>query len=201
MENRYILSPVPKERNREFVDFFYVEFFPREPMALASGLAENTNPDTIDSFVEWVNQDLSLAVIDSETDEIVAGVLNCTLNKSPSPFASDYSCMQPEDRCIWMFLDNLEKDCDLFAEMGTNSGMELLFLCVKSGFEKRGFARCLTEATIDLAKQRNFGFIKTNPTTPGNNDLLNTCELNRTLHLLQQRVIYLKPLDFKPGEK
>lgn len=165
---RFVISRVPKERHGEFVDFFYREFFPREPLALASGLAAKTNPGTIDTFMQWLNQDLSMAVIDSETNhQFVAGVLNCTLNKTETLFDSDYSCMQPEDRCIWTFLDRLEAGYSVFDEMKSDSGMELVFLCVKSGFEKKGLARRLTQATIELAKQRDLHFIKTNPTTPG----------------------------------
>lgn len=167
MEDRCEISPVPKERYREFVDFFYSEFFPREPLALASGLAEKTNSGTVDTFMEWLDQQLSLAIIDSETNQIVAGVLNCYLKKSETLFDSEYSCMQSEDRVIWTFLDHLEEGIDVFEEAKADIGMELVFLCVRSGFEKRGFARRLTEATTELAKQLKIRFIKSNPTAPG----------------------------------
>lgn len=161
------VEPLSKDRHQEFIEFIYREFFPREPLALASGLAGKTNPKTIETFIQWMNQGISLVVIDPESNQIVAGALNCYLNQSEVLFDVDYSCLEKEDRCIWKFLDHLEIGYNLFEKLQVDTGMELVFLCVRQSHTGRGLARQLTEETIASAHRLGMPFIKSNPTTPG----------------------------------
>ena len=172
------IEPLSEERHQEFIEFIYREFFPREPLALASGLANKTNPNTIETFVQWMNQGISLVVIDPESNQIVAGVLNCYLHKSDDMV--DYNCLEKEDRCIWQFLDHLEIDYNVFEQLQVDSGIELVFLCVQQSHTGRGLARRLTEETIKSAQRLGMPFIKTNPSTPGKNKINNSVQIQLT---------------------
>jgi len=83
----------------------------------------------------------------------------------------DFSCLAPEDRVIWSFLEHLEKDYNAFEKLGVERGMELVFLCVAEEFLGLGLARRLTEETIALARRHKLPFIKSNPTTPATHHL------------------------------
>lgn len=167
MKKCLTVEPLAESRHQEFIEFIYREFFPREPLALASGLAAKSNPKTVDTFVQWMHQGVSLVITDPETNRIIAGALNCLLKKSDLLFDVDYSCMEEEDKCIWMFLDHLEVGYNVFEELKVDSGMELVFLCVNESHTGQGLARRLTEETIAMARLRGIPFIKSNPSTPG----------------------------------
>jgi hypothetical protein len=167
MKTCLAIEPLSENRHQEFIQFIYREFFPREPLALASGLAGKTNPKTIETFIQWMRQGVSLVVVDPESNQIVAGALNCFVNKSQVLFDVDSSCMEDEDRCIWKFLDYLEIGYDVFEQLQVDRGMELVFLCVQSTHAGQGLARRLTEETIATAHRIGMPFIKTNPSTPG----------------------------------
>nr|CAH0113729.1 unnamed protein product [Daphnia galeata] len=166
MKTCLAIEPLSENRHQEFIQFIYREFFPREPLALASGLAGKTNPKTIETFIQWMRQGVSLVVVDPESNQIVAGALNCFVNKSQVLFDVDSSCMEDEDRCIWKFLDYLEIGYDVFEQLQVDRGMELVFLCVQSTHAGQGLARRLTEETIATAHRIGMPFIKTNPSTP-----------------------------------
>ncbi|XP_046650337.1 uncharacterized protein LOC124341323 isoform X1 [Daphnia pulicaria] len=183
-----IVEPLTETRHQEFIDFIYREFFPREPLALASGLAGKTNPKTIETFVQWMGQGVSLVAIDPESDRIVAGALNCFVNKAQDLFDVDYSCMEEEDRCIWKFLDQLEIGYDIFEQLKVDRGMELVFLCVQATHTGQGLARRLTEETIAVAHRIGMPFIKTNPSTPV------TCHLFESLGF--ETISEMKLVDF-----
>lgn len=166
MDSCLNIEPLSENRHQEFIEFIYQDFFPREILALASGLARKTNPKTVETFTEWLLQGVSLVVIDPESNQIVAGALNCLLKKSEILFDDDYSCMEKEDRCIWKFLDELETGYNVFDQLKVDCGLELVFLCVKEKYTGQGLARRLTEETIALANRLDMPFIKTNPSTP-----------------------------------
>lgn len=166
MKTRLPVEPLPENRHQEFIEFIYREFFPREPLALASGLADKTNPKTIETFTQWMLQGVSLVVIDPETNKIVAGALNCLLKKAETLFTEDYSCMEKEDRCIWKLIDHLEIGYDVFDQFQVDCGMELVFLCVQESHTKQGLARRLAEETISMAQCLGMPFIKSNPSNP-----------------------------------
>lgn len=166
MKTCLAIEPLSENRHQEFIQFIYREFFPREPLALASGLAGKTNPKTIETFIEWMKQGVSLVVIDSQSNQIVAGALTCFLNKSEVLFDNDYSCMEEEDSSIWRFLDYLETGYDVFQQFQVDRGMELVFLCVHQAYTGQGLARRLTEETIATARRLEIPFIKSNPSTP-----------------------------------
>ena len=86
----------------------------------------------------------------------------------------DFSCLAPEDRVIWSFLEYLEKDYNAFEKLGVESGMELVFLCVAEDLKGMGLARRLTEETIALARRHKLSFIKSNPTTPATHHLFHS---------------------------
>lgn len=171
MESSLVVQPVPQERYDEFMSFIYSDFFPREPLALASGLASKTNDGTIASFKQWLHDGLSLMVVDPDSDKIVAGTLSSLFSKQ-EPLFDDYSCMADEDRCIWQFLDHLKEGYDVFEELGVDQGMELVFVCVAESHVGRGLARRLTEETIQIAKSRGLPFIKSYPASPGKTFIL-----------------------------
>ena len=167
MKTNLIIEPVPESRHQEFIDFFYRDFFPREPLALASGLAGKTNPKTKETFAGWLRDGVSLVIIDPESNQIVAGALNCLLKKTEILFDPDYSCMEKEDRVIWKFLDHLDTAYDPFDRLQVDCGMELVFLCVRDSHAGQGLARRLAEETIATAGRLGIPFIKSNPSTPG----------------------------------
>jgi len=169
----FVIEHVSEKRHLEFLDLVYQEFFPREVLAIASGLGTKTNPGTIQRFTEWLHQNYSIAVVDPKTDRIVAVVLNCLVDKGQSVI--DHSALAPEDQVIWNFLDGLDAGYDIFENLKVDNGLELVFLCVHPDYIGKGLARLLTEETISLARSRGVPFIKSNPTTPA------TCHLFESL--------------------
>lgn len=91
---------MPESRFEEALDFIYKEFFPREVLAIASGLDRKTNPGTTATFLKWLHQGLSVAIVDKANEGRIAGLaLNCLLEKSE--IIMDHSCLEWEDRVIW----------------------------------------------------------------------------------------------------
>ena len=156
------IERVQPSRYEEFVDFIYENFFPYERLAIASGLDKKPNFKARPTYLSWLADGLSLAVVDNTTDRIVAIVLNFILRQSDSSPSQDEE-MNDENRDIWLLLDELEKGYDIFQQFNTDRGFELVFLCVHQQYCGRGLAKKLTEETIEIARQAGLTFIKSNP--------------------------------------
>ena len=94
------VESVPERRFDEVIEFIYKNFFPREVLAIASGLDRKTNPNTTETFIQWLHQGLSLVVVDkANNDRLAAVALNCFVDKSQ--VIMEDSCLEKEDRVIW----------------------------------------------------------------------------------------------------
>ena len=176
MADLVVIEIVQEERYEEFVDFIYREFFPRERLAIASGLDRKPYLGLRHKYLQWLADGVSLVAIDRQTDRIVGAVFNLVLERWSVPLSpSDYDDMSPENRNIWTFLDLLEKDYNIFDNVSGQRGLELLFLCVQQSHCGLGLARQLTERTIQLATTSRMSFIKSNPSTAA------TCHLFESL--------------------
>lgn len=165
MGDNLITTIAPESRYDEFVDYVFNDFFPRESLALSSGLMEQLNDDFRVFIEKWLSEGISLITIDSSTDQIVGICLNYVLDES-SGFPTDQSDtdeIQPLDRII-SFLNHLEEGYDAKEKFGNQTGMELLFLGTKEGYSGRGIARNLAEKAMELARTKQIGFIQCNPT-------------------------------------
>jgi len=191
MEDHLSLCLVEEDRYDEFMDHISRDFFPRESLALGSGLVKNHTADEVrEVFGQYLSHGISLAVIDRRTDRIVATALNRFVDQSdPPPSAQDIQELPPELQSIFAFLAHLEDGYDVYEQCGAQRGIELLFLCVQDGYGGRGIARKLTEETIDLAaKQSDVAFVESNPTAPA------TCHLFRSLDF--ETVSEMRPVDY-----
>ena len=167
MGDSLIIATVEENRYGECTDFLFKEFFPRESLAMSSGLDKEPDFKFGEQMKEWLREDISFIAIDSSTDQIVGICLNYILEKrqSNSSPTDESSSVGPTLNRIFSFLSHLEEGYDAYEQLGAQRGMELLFLCVKEGYGGRGIARKLTENAIELARTKQLEFIQSNPTT------------------------------------
>ena len=161
MENIQI-QIVDQGRHQQVIDFIYSDFYPRERLQYVAGLTASTYFNLVDEIVGYLNQGVSLVAVDTCTDQLVGIAVNCILTEMD---AYDHPTTIPGQRAILTYLQRLQCGHNLFDRF--RKGLEIYYLGVGQQFCLRGWARKLSEQTIEIARQHGADFVQSFPTSPG----------------------------------
>lgn len=170
-EEKFIVKK-PEESDFEAIfQFHRKEFRPRECLNIVSGLnredfeADTTvNRERKSFFRRWLLDGVSLIALDKEDGTLAGIAINCITKKNGADWG--YTQISGPLKAVLKFLGKLEEGHDIFSELETDQGLELIFLCVKEKYSKQGIARKLTEQTLEIAKELQLKFVQSIPSSP-----------------------------------
>ena len=161
MANGYRVEIVQEDRYEQVLNHLYEHFFPHEHLAIGTGLDKRPNHAARPLYLSFLREGLSVCIVDERSDAIVAVAVNFAVRQH-QPYVN-YHSMPAENAVIWSFLEKFEDEYDIYEATQACQGVELCFLSVHPQFSGRGFAQRVTERTIQVAGERGFGFVQSNP--------------------------------------
>lgn len=109
---------------------------------------------------------VSLIAVDKEDGTLAGAAINVIVKKCEVSDHSSRADITVALKAIIKFIEKLEEGHNMFSELNTDSGLELIFLCVKEKYSRQGIGRKLTEETLEMAQRLELKFIQSIATSP-----------------------------------
>lgn len=170
-----------------YLDLFFTDFLPRERVIAACGEStvtedEKLREETRARLRKWEGVQV-LVTVNKSDNAVVGYAFNIYVDKNEVSHRH-----KPRESVIFDFLQKMEEDQNVFANLTNKCGLELCMLTVQEAHCGKGIARKLVEATVELAKEKKLSFVEAVPTSPA------------TLHLFEslgfQTITEMRLLDY-----
>ena len=149
----YRYTIIQEDLYKKAGDFMAVHLFPDEP--LCKGIDLTWNPEIEDIMMSALEQNMSLALISTETDEIV-GLRIMQVEEKNQYFETD--ALQEESVKLFMnIVGLLENMFDVFEHYEVNEVFDLFGLAVHIDHRRKGLGLKLMQAAIIFIESLNVG--------------------------------------------
>ncbi|KAK4877623.1 hypothetical protein RN001_010129 [Aquatica leii] len=165
--------------------YFFENPFSEALVCLGGGLADK--PNVSDSFMDNIDEELSIIALIPENNSIVGFIHNVEVK--PSTDTTDYSKdnLSTDKKQLLDLIRHVETQVD-FVEKGDRE-MEVVSITMHPNWTYKELGKLLLEKTINIAKEKNFKQIRAICTSAYSSELFSGCEF--------QCVYSVKYEDFK----